>query len=108
MIARNVVREELRRSIRYHTYLNAYTEQLNKLWIDDEAADEEERSLDSSLEECLKRLADRTAKIVNLRYYEDWSCDRIAQEMAMTSGAVRNVLCRARIQLHECITGEST
>lgn len=107
VIARNVVREELRRSIRYDTHLNAYAEQLTERWVDDESADEAERELDSSLEECLKKLPDRTAKIVNLRYYEDWSCDRIAQRMNMTTGAVRNVLCRARIQLHDCIAGES-
>ncbi|WP_442506171.1 RNA polymerase sigma factor [Novipirellula sp. SH528] len=108
VIARNVVREELRRSIRYGTHLNAYAEQLTRRWIDDEIADEAERELDSSLAECLKKLADRSAKIVNLRYYENWSCDRIAEEMKMTSGAVRNVLCRARIQLHDCIAGETT
>lgn len=103
MIARNVVREELRRASRYDARLKAYADVLAARWSDDDRADEHERELTASLEECLKKLADRAAEVVRLRYHEGWDCERIAGELETSTGAVRNVLCRARTQLRECI-----
>lgn len=103
MIARNVVREELRRASRYDARLKAYAEVLAARWSGDERIEEQERESSASLDECLRKLADRAAEVVRLRYHEGWDCERIAGELDTSPGAVRNVLCRARAQLRECL-----
>ena len=102
MIARNVVRESLRRASRYDAHLKVYAEVLAARW-DDDRSDEYEQGLNAALDDCLKKLADRAAKVVRLRYHEAWDCEQIAQELKTSPGAVRNVLCRARAQLRECL-----
>lgn len=103
MIARNVVREELRRASRYDARLKSYAEVLLVRWSDDQRAEEYEQDSTALLDECLKKLASRAAEVVRLRYQEGWNCERIAEALDTSCGAVRNVLSRARTQLRECI-----
>ncbi len=103
MIARNVVREELRRASRYDTRLKTYADVLIARWSDDERSDDHEEDQKASLDECLKKLSERAAEVLRLKYYESQGCEQIAGTMSTSSGAVRNILSRARAQLRECV-----
>jgi RNA polymerase sigma-70 factor, ECF subfamily len=102
-IARNVVREELRRASRYEARLRMYGEVIAARWEDELQSEEHEQSVDKSLEECLKHLTDRAAEVVRLRYREGRDFNHIAEISQTSSGAARNLLSRTLAQLRECI-----
>ena len=105
-IARNAVREQLRKQWRYDRRLRAYREILAARLADDQRADHGERMLTETLDKCTSRLPEREAAAIRLRYHEGKSMDEIAVELASTAGTVRNLLCRARTRLRECLQRE--
>lgn len=102
-IARNVVREELRRASRYDARLRVYGDMITARWEDELKSVEHEDGVDESLEECLKHLTDRAAEVVRLRYREGRDFSQIAEILQTSAGAARNLLCRTLAQLRECI-----
>jgi RNA polymerase sigma-70 factor (ECF subfamily) len=102
-IARNAVREHLRKNARYERRLKAYGELLSHRWEDDDRALAFDESLRRALEECLQRLPDKAAQAVRLRYHEGLDFAAMAASMDSSSGALRNLLSRVRSRLRECI-----
>ena len=52
---------------------------------------------------CLKRLPGSMTEAVRLRYEEGSSLDRIARDLGKSLAAVKVLLHRARLSLHECV-----
>ncbi len=102
-VARNAVREHLRKNARYERRLKVYGELLSHRWEDEDRAQEFDESLRRALEECLQRLPDKAAQAVRLRYHEGLDFAAMATNMDSSSGALRNLLSRVRIRLRECI-----
>lgn len=58
-----------------------------------------------ALDQCMKGIGEKGKKILDLRYSQGLSCDRIAGEMQMTLDAVHQWLSRLRVRLKECVEG---
>ena len=102
-IARNAVREHLRKNARYERRLKVYGELLSHRWEDEDRAQEFDESLRRALEDCLQRLPDKAAQAVRLRYHGGLDYAAMATSMDSSSGALRNLLSRVRVRLRECI-----
>jgi RNA polymerase sigma-70 factor (ECF subfamily) len=55
------------------------------------------------LRHCLDQLQGRSKRVIELRYRRGLKSRAIAQEMTLSSGAVRMLLCRVRESLRHCI-----
>lgn len=102
-IARNAVREHVRKTSRYDRRLKAYGEILVTRPEDDERTDEHDQELQQALGACLEQLSERALEAVKLRYHEGKSFATIAPQLQGTTGAIRNLLARVRSKLRECI-----
>lgn len=107
-IARNLVREELRKRCRYRGRIEAYARSvLDQLDEGDSGGGtvwrEEERKRSLALNECLKTLEDSSAQAVRLHYLEGKKTEEIAGLLGRSAGAVRTLLCRARANLRSCM-----
>jgi len=105
-IARNAVREHLRRTSRHNRRLQVYAEILEVRLADNERAAEYEDRLHELLAVCLKKLPERSATTVRMRYQQGWSFEQMATNMGTSAGALRNLLSRVRAKLRECIEKE--
>jgi RNA polymerase sigma-70 factor (ECF subfamily) len=56
-----------------------------------------------ALRHCLEQLKGRSKRVIDLRYRQGFKSQAIAEEMALSSGAVRMLLCRVRETLRRCI-----
>jgi RNA polymerase sigma-70 factor (ECF subfamily) len=56
-----------------------------------------------ALQLCLDQLKGRSRDVIELRYRRGMKSSSIAQEMTLSAGAVRMLLCRARESLRRCI-----
>ena len=56
-----------------------------------------------ALAQCLDGVKGRSKTALNLRYGKGLSATAVAQEMRVSPGAVRMLLCRVRQSLRECI-----
>jgi RNA polymerase sigma-70 factor, ECF subfamily len=56
-----------------------------------------------SLRYCLDELKGRSRRVIELRYRRGLRSKAIAEEMTLSSGAVRMLLCRVREKLRYCI-----
>jgi RNA polymerase sigma-70 factor, ECF subfamily len=63
---------------------------------------EEDQRLEA-LRRCLKHLAPRAAKVLDLHYRDGLSCDAIAAVVATGASSVRATLARARAALLQCL-----
>ena len=108
-IARNHALAERRRRERKHEAHSNYVSQVRSM-IETRALEMEQRQPIeeqlSRLEQCLARLPERMQNVVKLHYHEDYSAGRIAQTIKSTTGAVLNILYRARMALSRCIKTE--
>jgi RNA polymerase sigma-70 factor (ECF subfamily) len=59
--------------------------------------------LREALRHCLDELKGRSKRVIELRYRGGMKSSVIAQEMALSAGAVRMLLCRVRETLRRCI-----
>jgi len=64
---------------------------------------EEIDPLRDALRHCLDQLAGRSRQVVELRYRRGMPSHNIAQEMDLSAGAVRMLLCRVRDTLRRCV-----
>ncbi len=107
-IARNAVREELRRQARYERRLKTYREVLEGRLGDDHRAEAQQQATAAALQQCLARLPEREAAAVRMRYQEGKGFDEIGAILGGSNAAMRNLLCRARSRLRECMGREGT
>ena len=56
-----------------------------------------------ALQQCLDTLQGRSKRVIELRYRRGLKSAAIAEEMRLSSGAVRMLLCRVRETLRHCI-----
>jgi RNA polymerase sigma-70 factor (ECF subfamily) len=59
--------------------------------------------LRDALRHCLDQLQGRSKRVIELRYRRGMKSHAIAEEMTLSSGAVRMLLCRVRETLRHCI-----
>jgi RNA polymerase sigma-70 factor (ECF subfamily) len=107
-IARNAVREELRKQARYERRLRTYREVLEARLADDTRAEADQEALQKNLQQCLARLPEREAAAVRMRYQEGKEFDEIGAVLGGSNAAIRNLLCRARSRLREWMGREGT
>lgn len=104
-IARNLVREELRKMLRHRGRVEAYaTIALQRLDSpeDEDRRHEQERALSECLEE-LDQSDTHAARAVRRHYFDALRTDQIASEMKRSGGAIRTLLYRARAALRDCL-----
>lgn len=103
-IARNLVRNELRKSARRTRVLQ---EELTlHLLQASESAPEgpefDERDF-HALRDCVEQLPQRSRQLVSGRYADEWNASFLAEQLQMSATAVRLALMRIRRQLKSCI-----
>ncbi|MCR9116500.1 MAG: sigma-70 family RNA polymerase sigma factor [bacterium] len=103
-IARNLVRNELRKDARRTRLLH---EGLSELLVRAQPGEPEstvwEQWRMSALRDCVEQLAPKSRKIVAGRYSDGWKAPDLADHLGMTAAAVRQALVRIRGQLKKCI-----
>lgn len=102
-IARNAVREELRKRACRDRRLKPYGEILAARLSDPASSDLYEKTMLDALKQCVGRLRARAAAAIRHHYTEGKSLDEIAAETGSTNSAVRSLLCRVRVKLRECV-----
>jgi len=107
-IARNAVREELRRADRYERRLRAYRDVLEARLADDHQAEARQQATSEALQRCMARLPEREVAAIRMRYQEGKGFDEIGAVLGGSNAAMRNLLCRARSRLRECMAREGT
>ena len=102
-IARNLVRNELRKQGRHRRILHESLSQ-HLLGL---AENEKDREVDvtqlSALRDCVEQLPGRSRELVRSRYYEGWDATILADKFEMKAATVRQTLLRIRRQLYQCI-----
>ena len=102
-IARNLVRNELRKQGRHRRILH---ESLSQHLLD-LAEKEKDREVDvtqlSALRDCVEQLPGKSRELVHSRYYEGWDATVLADKFEMKAATVRQTLLRIRRQLYQCI-----
>lgn len=103
-IARNLVRNELRKDQRRKRILHEGLSELlvRSLEGETEAPDWEQCRM-PALRDCVEQLAPKSRQIVAGRYSDGWKTPDLADHLGMTAAAVRQALMRIREQLKQCI-----
>lgn len=103
-IARNLIRNELRKQERHKRLLHQGLMKLLLSAAEAEPAPESwVASRISTLRDCVEKLAPKSRKLVAGRYGDGWKAPDLADHFGMTPAAVRKALARIRQQLKECI-----
>jgi RNA polymerase sigma-70 factor, ECF subfamily len=102
-VARNVVREELRKKTRESRRLEVYRDHLLARLDDENEADSHDSALKQSLANCRETLPEQSALALDMRYKQGKSFEEIAQAMGRTVEGTRQLLQRVRGMLKECI-----
>lgn len=103
-IARNLVRNELRRNARRGRIMD---EQVTRHLL--AAAESEpgeigfEEDEFHALRDCLETLPEKSRLLIDGRYFDEWNASILADKFEMSAGAVRLALMRIRRQLSTCI-----
>ena len=102
-IARNLVRNELRKQGRHRRILH---EGLAEHLLD--LGEKEEDHFDaghfSALRDCVEQLPNQSRELVRSRYYEGWNASILAGKFEMKAATIRQTLLRIRRQLYQCIS----
>lgn len=102
-IARNLLREEMRRRRRYTRRLATYRERQAERLADNAAADRHEARLREALEACRETLSSPSAEALEMRYGQALGFDEIAVALKRTVAATRQMMSRIRLALRSCI-----
>ncbi len=102
-IARNALREELRRSSRERHRMILYREYLRVLYSDDGRSALEQDRLASALKDCRQSLATAAATAVALHYEDGLALEAVAARLGRTVAATKQLLFRARVALRACV-----
>lgn len=79
-------------------------ETLQLLATEIDSKDEHFDNRHMSLSSCMAKLSEEHRKILALRYNDEHSIERIAEQVDRTSGAIYRLLSRIRKSLHDCIS----
>jgi RNA polymerase sigma-70 factor (ECF subfamily) len=104
-IARNLVRDEARRSARERRRLKAYHERLAERLRDDEQAERRHALLRDALAKCREKLGPDARRALELRYGRALDFGKVADALGRTVAATRRMLSRVRTVLRNCIEG---
>lgn len=102
-IARNQVREQLRRRAREHRLLQAYAARVEEAAVDPQEADRRESALSDAQRRCRKELAAPSVRALAMRYDEGLSHAEIAERLGRSVEAVKQLLYRVHVALRDCI-----
>ncbi len=101
-IARNLVRNELRKQGRHRRILHESLSQ-HLLNLAEKEVDQVDVAQLSALRDCVEQLPGRSRELVHSRYYEGWDATILADKFEMKAATVRQTLLRIRRQLYQCI-----
>jgi RNA polymerase sigma-70 factor (ECF subfamily) len=102
-IARNLLRQELRRSSRESRQYRMYREYLDLQLNADGDFEAAQRRLIEVTRRCRDALAEAAAQAISLRYEQALPVDAIATALGRTALATRQLLFRARLAIKECV-----
>jgi RNA polymerase sigma-70 factor (ECF subfamily) len=102
-IARNLVREEMRKRSRESQHLASYREYLLTLYEDDDTAEQRARELERALAACRQTLTEAAARALVLHYEEGLSVEQVSTLISRTLAGTRQLLFRARVALRDCV-----
>jgi RNA polymerase sigma-70 factor (ECF subfamily) len=102
-IARNLVREELRKRSRETQHLSHYRAYLDALYDDEDAAEERASELERALRDCRGQLGAAASRALALHYDDGLSVEQAAAAIDRTLAATRQLLFRARQALRDCV-----
>jgi RNA polymerase sigma-70 factor, ECF subfamily len=107
-IARNVVREQVRKQAQLN---ERYVEFVDQVFAEEETEHSDSPFRDPGLSEalrgCLGKLAPKARQMLVLRYREELHANEIGAELGMKGGAVRTSLLRVRESLLKCLRGSA-
>lgn len=101
-VARNEVRQEIRRYLREDRRLEVYQTHLVQAY-EAPAASTQQECLEEALHQCTEKLPPSSAKLVELRYQAALNFGEIAPIIGRTIEATRQQLARIRLALRECV-----
>ena len=101
-IARNEVRQEIRRRLREDRRMEIYHSHLLQDYEATSASDKEVL-LDEALAECIAGLPPSSAELVEMRYHSGLNFGDISTRIGRSVEATRQQLTRVRLALRECI-----
>jgi RNA polymerase sigma-70 factor (ECF subfamily) len=102
-IARNLVKEELRRSSRESARMQHYRVYLAALSEDDDVADARDRRLEQAVAACRESLAPGAGRAMELHYDQALSLAEVAATIGRSITATRQLLFRARGAIRLCV-----
>lgn len=102
-IARNLVREELRKSSREHQTLSHYRDYVLALYADEDAAERQARELARAVSACREQLAPAASRALALHYDDGLTVEQVAAAIRRTIAGTRQLLFRARLALRGCV-----
>ena len=103
-VARNFVREELRRRSRETRRLRVYREHLVERYQDHSSAERHRAQMSDAHRTCRRELPDHSREVLDLRYIHSLTVPQIASKVGRSVEAVNQLLYRVRSILRECIT----
>lgn len=103
-IARNLVRNELRRKARRGRLMDKHVT-THLLAVSDSDHDEIgfEAAEFHALRDCLELLPEKSRMLIGGRYFDEWNSSILADKFEMSATAVRLALMRIRRHLNNCI-----
>lgn len=102
-IARNLVRDDLRRREREQRYLARYRSEFFAESEDAASAERRAERLKNALVECRRRLAPAASEVIRLRYEIGMDVAAIAVAVGRSLGATKQLLFRTREGLRRCV-----
>lgn len=102
-IARNLVRNEARKSSRRRRVVNVSLSNTMLDLVDESVGDAWSDDWFAALRQCVEQLPQRGRSMVNGRYRRGQNASQLACESDMTPQAVRQLLSRMRSSLRRCI-----
>ncbi|MDP7012268.1 MAG: sigma-70 family RNA polymerase sigma factor [Verrucomicrobiota bacterium] len=101
-IARNLVRNELRKQGRHRRILHEGLSQ-HLLEFSEQEEEQFEAGHVSALRDCVEQLPNKSRLLVHSRYFEGWNASILADKFEMKAATIRQTLLRIRRQLYQCI-----
>jgi RNA polymerase sigma-70 factor, ECF subfamily len=102
-IARNLVRDELKKSSRERGRMALYRDYLLAKLSAEDHGERGEVILAEALAHCRNKLPATAAKAIELRYDQELPFEEVASALGRTAEAARQIVTRARIALKQCI-----
>ena len=102
-IARNLVRDELKKSSRERGRMALYRDYLIAKLSTEDQGERREQILVEALSHCRGKLPSVAAQAIELRYERELPFDEVASAIGRSAEATRQIVTRARIALKVCI-----